>query len=212
MAVTQELINDIKKQLEGLSPEEQQKKLEEILSKLPPEDREALIGKQECPFCLMIQGKIPVKTVYEDDKVLAILDINPATKGHTLLFPKVHAQFLPQLDDDMTAHIFKVANKLSDALFQSLNATGTNILVSNGQGAGQVSPHILINIIPRYDNDNVSFRWNPLKVDETELDELQKKINEKTKEIKIKKSEEKIVINTAPEKSESNFLDELPIP
>lgn len=215
MAITQELIEDIKRQLQGLSPEEQQKKLQEIMEKLPPEDREALMGGQQaggsCPFCSMVEGKIDVKKVYEDEKVLAILDINPATKGHVLLFPKEHVQYMGQLDEQSVAHIFKVVAKLGEIIFQIVNAGGFNIIVQNGSSAGQKSPHFLINIIPRTEGDGVSIAWNPKEAKLEELDELAKKIKEKSSAIKIKK--ESIVIQKPEEKKEkSDFRDTIRIP
>ena len=99
--LTPEKIEEIKKQLMDLGPEEQQEKLKELLATLNPEEQEQLVGKRECPFCLMGQGKIPVKTVYEDGEVKAILDINPANKGHILLFPKDHAGVLAQVPDNI---------------------------------------------------------------------------------------------------------------
>lgn len=214
MAVTQELIDSIKKQLEGLSPEMQQEKLEEILSQLPPEDRDQLMGGNtggKCPFCLMAEGKIPVKKVYEDDIVMAILDINPANKGHTLLFPKKHSQLLVQVDDMEVAHMFQVANKLSDAIFQALGAKGTNIVVSNGPAAGQTAPHVLINIIPRFEKDGVSIGWAPKKLDEAEMEDAANKISEKAKGINMKK-DEPIVIKPKVEERKSSILDDSRIP
>ncbi len=212
MAVTQELVDGIKKQLEGLSPEEQQAKLDEILSQLPPEDREQLMGGGgKCPFCLMAEGKMPVKKVYEDDVVMAILDINPANKGHTLLFPKKHSQLLVQVDDKEVAHMFQVANKLSEAIFHALGAKGTNIVVSNGSAAGQTAPHVLINIIPRFEKDGVAIGWSPKKLDEAEMEDAANKISEKAKGIRLKK-DEPIVIKPKIEERKSNFLDDSRIP
>ncbi len=211
MALTQEKIDSIKKELEGLSPEEQQKKLQEILSKLPPEEREELMGgsgggggEQQCPFCLMVEGKIPVRKVYEDDVCVAILDINPANPGHTLLFPKKHYQLFAQIGDREVAHLFKVANKLSVAMFESLNPIGTNILVANGPGAGQTAPHALVNIIPRFDKDEVQLAWNPKKQTDEEMDAMAAKIREKSSSIKVK---EEVEVFKAPEEKREGLSD-----
>jgi len=212
MAVTQELVDNIKKQLEGLNLEEQQKKLDEIMSKLPPEDREQLMGGGDCPFCSMVKGNIPVRKVYEDDKVLAILDINPANKGHTLLFPKNHAQFLAQMEDDDVAHLFKVANRLSDAIFQAIGAQGTNILLSNGNVAGQKSPHVIVNLIPRMEGDGVGLSWNPKKLDDSVMDEVATKISDKAKGISINKEEIVVIKQEAPVVKKDGFLDDMRIP
>lgn len=199
MAVTQELVNEIKAKLEGLSPEEQQKKMQEILAELPEEDRAALTGGQsqdqgQCPFCSMAEGKIPVKVVYEDEDCMGVLDINPANKGHVLLFPKKHAQLTTQIEDHDFAHLMKVANKISGVLFETLKAEGTNIVIQNGPAAGQTAPHALVHVIPRYAKDGVQIGWQPKKQSEEEMDETLKKIQEK--DISVKK--EDIVIKQEP--------------
>lgn len=200
MALTEEKIQEIKEQFEGLSPEEQKAKLQEILASLPPEDREQLMGgQQQCPFCLMVQGQIPVKKVYEDDICLAILDINPANKGHILLFPKTHYQLLAQADDNEVAHLFKIANKLSTAVFEAVEAQGTNILVANGPVAGQTSPHVLINIIPRFEKDKVSIGWQPQKIDEKEMEDIAKDIAVKASSIRAKPD---VIVQAAPKDEE----------
>ncbi|MEA3378345.1 MAG: HIT domain-containing protein [Nanoarchaeota archaeon] len=208
MAVTQEMVDNIKKQLEGLPPEEQQKKLQEILSTLPPEDREQLMGGSQCPFCSIVKGEIKAKIVFEDDKVMAILDINPANKGHILLFPKEHYQFLPQMEDNDIGHLFKVANKLSEIIFKVLEAKGTNILVSNGPAAGQKSPHALVNIIPRFEKDEVAIGWKPKEIKENEMDEIANKITAEAKNLRF--AEEKIVIKA--EEPKKDFMDDARIP
>ncbi len=187
MALTPEKIEDIKKRLQGLSPEEQKAKFEEILQELSPEEREEIVGgqqPQQCPFCLMVQGEIPVKKLYEDEVCMAFLDINPANKGHTLLIPKDHVPVVASLNDADIGHIFKVANMISKALFEGLESQGTNIIVSNGPAAGQKAPHAIINIIPRQEGDKVSIAWEPQKAEEAELEEVLKKIVSKLHPVK----------------------------
>ncbi|MBS3108227.1 HIT domain-containing protein [Candidatus Woesearchaeota archaeon] len=187
MALTAEKIEEIKKKLISTSPEKQQEKLQEIVANLTEDEiadlQKALSGSQ-CPFCSMVEGQIPVKKVYEDAQVMAILDINPANKGHTLVFPKNHASIMSQLDDKTINHLFKIVNKISIALFESLGVEGTNILIANGKAAGQTSPHVLVNVIPRSKGDQVSIGWEPMKISEKEMSEIQQKIIHKTKEIK----------------------------
>ncbi len=185
--LTPEKIEEIKQELMALPPEEQQKKLQEVLANLTPEEREQLVGKQECPFCLMSQGKIPVKTVYEDDKVMGILDIHPANQGHVLLFPKEHAAMMAQVQDDILGHLFIVANKIASAVFETTGAEGTNVVVSNGQIAGQTAPHFMVNIIPRKQGDKVAVGWQPTEVKEEEQDKLASTIREKVGTIGKKK-------------------------
>lgn len=172
----------IRQEIASLNPKEQQKKVQEILSKLTPEEQQQLVG-QQCPFCSIAQGKILSNKVYEDNQVLAILDINPANPGHTILFPKKHSYILSQLKDQEVSHLFKIANKLSVIIFESLNADGTNIFVANGPAAGQNAQHVLIHIIPRFENDKINLFWDPKPVDEKILKEIALKIREKAKDM-----------------------------
>ena len=191
MVLTPEKINEIKAQLAGLSPETQQEKLQEIVATLDPEEQEQLFGKQKCPFCAMAAGEIPVKKVYEDAECIAILDINPANKGHMLLFPKKHYGMMAQMPDDEAGKLYAVANKLAKAAFDGLKASGSNIVVGNGAIAGQRAPYALINIIPRFDGDKVVVGWNPVKLSEDEMDDALKQISA---HIPKEKKEEKPVI------------------
>tara|TARA_Y100000310_G_C20459136_1_gene704470 strand:+ start:182 stop:784 length:603 start_codon:yes stop_codon:yes gene_type:complete len=184
MALTPEKIEEIKKELMGLEGEEQQKKLQEVLATLSPEEREQLVGKQECPFCSMATGKIPVTKVYEDDKILGILDINPANAGHVLLFPKEHANVLAEVPDKIVREMFSIANKLAINQYEKLGAKGTNIVVANGAIAGQTAPHAIINIIPRFEGDKVAVGWERKQASEDELKEIAGKIKVK-KEVKV---------------------------
>jgi len=124
----------------------------------------------------MAKGEIPVTTVYEDSDMMAILDINPANKGHVLLFPREHASILAEVPDNIVSKMFVVANKIAKTQFEKLDAKGTNILVSNGQIAGQTAPHVLVNIIPRFEGDKVAIGWERKQVPEEELAEIAKKI------------------------------------
>ncbi len=178
--VSDEKIEEIKKELMSLDPEEQQKKFQDILKELDPEEQkeviEKLTGKKQggCPFCSMAKGDISVTTVYEDSDLMAILDINPANKGHVLLFPKEHASVLAEVPDAIISKLFVVANKIAKNLFDKLDAKGTNIVVSNGQIAGQTAPHVLVNVIPRFEGDKVAIGWERKQIPEEELAETAK--------------------------------------
>ena len=188
-----------KEQLEELSkisklPEEEQKKiLPNFLKKLSPEQINYLKQSQQpqqCPFCLIAENKIKSKKIYEDKEIMAVLEINPVTPGHTIVFPKQHFQILSQIKD--IGNLFNISNKISSVLFDSLNAQGTNILVSNGQIAGQLIPHVVINIIPRFSKDEVNLNLDHKKTSDEELEKILKKIKEKTNfelEVKPKKTE-----------------------
>ena len=98
-----------------------QKEMEEQLKGMSKEEIQELVKKQ-CLFCNIINGNIEANKVYEDDLVMGVLDINPANKGHVLVFPKEHLQFLSDLDEKLIGHLFNVVNKLSDKMVEKLKA------------------------------------------------------------------------------------------
>jgi len=182
--VSDEQMGEIAKALQGLSQEEQQQKFQELVKGMSPEEQKEIIdklsgGSQECIFCSMVSGKVSTKKVYEDDKVIGVLDINPATKGHVLVFPKKHYAVLNQVEDDLVGHLFKVANKLAGVIFEKVGAEGSNIVVSSGAVAGQRVQHVVVNVIPRFEDDKVAIGWKGLKIEEEEMEELRQKISMK---------------------------------
>ncbi len=107
-----------------------------------------------CVFCLINEGKIPSKKIYEDDKVIAILDISQATYGHTLVLPKEHYENICEIPADLYLHLMKVVQMLAIQIKAKLNAPGINIINNCGEVAGQSVMHFHVHIIPRYPNDN----------------------------------------------------------
>ncbi len=127
--------------------------------------------QQQCVFCHIASGKIPAKKVYEDDKVAAVLDINPATSGHVLVIPKEHVSVMPQMSEELVAHLGMISKQLSFALIRALKVEGTSVFVANGVAAGQRAPHFLLHIIPRSANDGVALQLLPAKLDEKSVNE-----------------------------------------
>ncbi len=140
--------------MEQQMTEEQRAELEEKIKNMSPEELKEF-QKQQCIFCQIISGKIPSKKVYEDDKVIAVLDVNPAAIGHVLLLPKEHYAIMPQISDPEIGYLFSIAKHVSQAMLRSLKVEGTNIFVANGLAAGQKAQHFMIHIIPRKEGDKV---------------------------------------------------------
>src|SRR3989338_6339182 len=134
--------------------EEQRKQWEEKIKNMSPEELQEL-QKQQCIFCQIITGKITSKKVYEDSSCLAILDINPAAKGHILLLPKEHYAIMPQVPEKVLGHLTVVAKNLSQILLKLLRADGTTIFVANGAAAGQRAQHFMIHLFPRKTGDGL---------------------------------------------------------
>jgi histidine triad (HIT) family protein len=173
---------------------------EEELANMSPEQLQEL-QKQNCIFCHIISGKVASKKIYEDDKVLAILDINPANPGHILLLIKEHYQVMPQIPDDEISHIFMVAKAISHACLKSLNAQGTNIFIANGMIAGQKAPHFMLHIIPRMNVDNIKIFDLPEKnIPDDILEQIRAGLTSKINQLFGINTEEPIVFDKKPEK------------
>lgn len=111
-----------------------------------------------CIFCKIVDGSGPAARVYEDDKVLAFLDIRPIMRGHTLVVPKSHASDLDNLDPDLGADLFRVGHQLANALRRSeLAANGANLVMNDGRSAFQTVPHVHLHVIPRQNGDLLRF-------------------------------------------------------
>lgn len=152
---------------------------EEELSNMSPEQLSEL-QKQNCVFCHIISGKIPSKKVYEDEICTAIVDINPASRGHVLLIPKEHFVVLPQVPENTAKHLGKISKMISMAALRSLSAEGTNIFVANGAVAGQRAPHAMIHIIPRMEGDGITcFELPEREISESAVLAMQKLLGSK---------------------------------
>ncbi len=101
-----------------------------------------------CIFCKILKGEIPSKKIYEDDKVIAILDVNPVVDGHTLIIPKTHITDFKEMPDDLIAHVYHVANKLTDLLMDKLDAKGITLGVNYGET--QMVKHFHMHLLPNY--------------------------------------------------------------
>lgn len=111
-------------------------------------------------FAKIIAGEIPCFRVYEDGHVLAFLDVNPLSRGHTLVIPKEPAETLDQLSDESAAAIGRVLPKLSRAILQATGAVAFNVLQNNGSTAHQAVMHVHFHIIPKYsDRSGLGIGW-----------------------------------------------------
>lgn len=134
-----------------------------------------------CIFCKIAAGEIPSETVYEDEKFRAILDLGPASAGHTLIMPKEHFEDLTKLEDDYAEEVLKVAAKIGKAMKEGLGCEGFNIVQNNGEAAGQTVMHFHIHVIPRYAQGEEMVVWNPKPAKKEELEALGAKIRDSLK-------------------------------
>ena len=132
---------------------------------------------ETCIFCKIANGEIPAATLYEDDDFRVILDLGPASKGHALILPKVHAANIYEISDEMAAKAMVLAKKMAAKMTDALKCDGFNIVQNNGEPAGQTVFHFHMHLIPRYKGDKVGITWEP----GTLTDEVKKEVLEKLK-------------------------------
>ena len=154
---------------------EQLKALQEKIKNMSPEELKEF-QKNQCIFCQIVANKIQAKKIYEDEKVIGVLDINPANPGHTLILTKEHYSIMPQLPDEDVAHVFMVVKSLSNTMLRSIDAQGTNIFVANGIAAGQRAQHFMAHLIPRKENDGINFVLPQKTMEQNEIELIGNKL------------------------------------
>ena len=130
----------------------------------------------DCVFCKMVAGEIPVTKIYEDEGVLAFLDIGPVSEGHTLVIPKKHVGKAHESDPETLAQVGSCLGKIAGAVVAAMGADGYNVLCNNGRAAGQVVDHLHFHIIPRRTGDGVFTQWPAGKYAEGQIDAIAEKI------------------------------------
>lgn len=103
-----------------------------------------------CIFCKIVAGQVPCTKLYEDEDVLAFLDINPVTYGHTLVISKEHYSTFLSTPKAIMNKVMNVAQRIGQVQIEQLGAKGVNILINSYEAAGQVIPHFHVHVIPRY--------------------------------------------------------------
>jgi histidine triad (HIT) family protein len=138
------------------------------------------LALDECVFCKVVKGTVPESVVYDDNEVLAFMDIQPVNPGHVLVIPKVHASRLSNLDEETGTHMFKVGMHVAEAVKRSgIKCEGVNLLLSDGRAAFQEILHVHLHVIPRFEGDGLHIgfgRQYRLKPERNELDKIAAKI------------------------------------
>ncbi|MCA9288419.1 MAG: HIT family protein [Phycisphaerales bacterium] len=129
-------------------------------------------------FSKIIRGEIPCHRVYQDESVLAFLDINPLSRGHVLVVPKEPAATMADLSDPAAAGLGKALPRICRAVVKATGAASYNLLQNNGADAGQEVMHVHVHVIPRYPEDDTGLRvsWKPRAFDHDAGAELARKI------------------------------------
>ena len=115
---------------------------------------------QFCIFCEIVAGRADASVVYEDEHVIAFLDLFPVNEGHTLVIPKTHATYLNDMDADIGMRVFAAAQRLAQAVRDSgVRCEGVNLVLADGAAAGQEVFHVHLHVLPRYAGDQFGFRF-----------------------------------------------------
>lgn len=127
-------------------------------------------------FTKILRGEIPCHRVYEDEAVLAFLDVSPLAPGHTLVIPKEAVATLDRLSDESSAAIGRVLPRIARAVLAETGATSFNVLQNNGAAAHQAVFHVHFHIIPRFEGRGLGIGWEPMPVGASDLKALGEKI------------------------------------
>lgn len=122
-----------------------------------------------CIFCRIVKGELPSTRVFENDDVLAFLDINPVSSGHTLLIPKAHYETLLDLPAGLSAKMLPALAQVGKAVMTAVNADGFNCLQNNFAASGQIVFHSHWHIIPRFEGDGLTHWPHDLNTDASAL-------------------------------------------
>ena len=129
----------------------------------------------ECLFCQIVSGKIPAQKIYEDDQVVAVLDVNPVNPGHTLIIPKKHSVDMLDQDDAVLQQMIIDTKKIAQAILTALDYEAFNLELNNGRIAGQIVPHLHWHIVPRKEDDGLE-HWPGKKYNDNEAELIADKI------------------------------------
>ena len=131
----------------------------------------------DCIFCKIVSGEIPSVKVYEDDRVLAFMDINPLNDGHLLIIPKAHAATIDEITEADFLAVMSATHKLAAAVKKALSPDGMNLLQLNGKAANQLVPHLHVHIVPRWSGDGLTVsQWEIVAGDMEKIKGVAEKI------------------------------------
>lgn len=123
----------------------------------------------DCVFCRIRDGDIPANRIFEDDRTMAFLDINPGNEGHALAVTKAHAETIFDVDDEDLKAVALAAKRLARAVRAALQPDGLNLIQTNGAAAGNTVPHLHIHVLPRWTDDRKLRFWPPEPGDPAQL-------------------------------------------
>jgi len=127
------------------------------------------VAQDDCIFCQIVAGEGPATIVDSDERTVAFMDINPATRGHALVVPRAHYADLAEIPEDELATCVQAARRLAERAVERLGADGVNLLNAQGRAAWQTVFHFHFHVIPRYEGDPLRLPWTPGPGDPDEI-------------------------------------------
>jgi histidine triad (HIT) family protein len=134
------------------------------------------MGVGDCIFCKIASGQIPSTKIYEDEVVVAFLDIGPVSDGHTLVMPRQHVEKAHSCPPELLGQIWTRLGKIAGAVAEAVGADGYNVLCNNGRAAGQLVDHLHFHIVPRKTGDGVFAHWPSYKYRPGQVEIIAEKI------------------------------------
>jgi histidine triad (HIT) family protein len=134
------------------------------------------MAHEDCIFCKVLAGDLPSEKIYEDEHTVAVMDINPWTRGHAVVIPRKHAENLFEIEDGELEHVVVAAKRVATKMRDTLDCDGLNLLQSNGRAAWQTIFHLHFHVIPRYEDDPLELPVRPQPADPEDLAEVAKVI------------------------------------
>ena len=131
-----------------------------------------------CIFCQILAGKLPGEVVQEDEHTVALMDINPWTRGHAVVIPRNHSRNLYEIPDDDLARTASAAKRLAERMRDRLGCAGVNLINSCEQAAWQTIFHFHVHVIPRYEDDPLQLPTRPQRAEPEELAEVAAQIRD----------------------------------
>lgn len=165
-------------------PEEQAAQKEQLKGQImnaTAEQLEAAIkgsGGEECLFCSIAKGEAETIKLYEDNLIIAFLDISPSAAGQAIIIPKEHHQFIFQVPDQALWSIIKMIKVLEPLIVNVTAAKGMSIYISQGNAAGQHFRHLSVNLIPRFEDDKAAFYWERKEIAKHDMEKVANTITE----------------------------------
>ncbi len=130
----------------------------------------------DCVFCMVLAGDIPGERVHEDEHAVAVMDINPFSRGHVVVFPRRHARGLYDVEEPELARTFSAARRVATIVRDRLGADGVNLLNNTERAAWQSIFHFHVHVIPRYHGDPLQLPIQPRRARPEDLAEVAREL------------------------------------